>query len=137
MSEELKNHHDYSNFEQGSWNVEEKPIYYYSLFFIKKNPALHNFCLKKKIKYFQLRLVWNQLTSTWKFCQQNFAKYSKHRFTYKQSFLPCSIVTEKLFLYISVNLPLNGRKKFQKTNSQRLLLQLGLICLMKVVFEHP
>ena len=49
----------------------------------------------------------------------------------------CSIVTERLFLYISFNLPLNGRKKFQKTNSQKLLLQLGLICLMKVVSEHP
>ena len=48
-----------------------------------------------------------------------------------------NLVTERLFLYISFNLPLNGRKKFQKTNSQKLLLQLGLKCLMKVVFEHP
>ena len=35
MSEELKNRHNYANFEQGSWNVGEKHIYYFSLFLIK------------------------------------------------------------------------------------------------------
>ena len=137
MSEELKNHHNYANFEQGSWNVELKNISTIIVCFWLKT-CFAQF-LSKKNQVFSAEA---SLNISWQ-VHENFV--NKILLNTVNTVLlmnslhesNCSIVIERLFLYISFNLPLNGRKKFQKTNSQKLPLQLGLICLVKVVSEHP
>ena len=115
MSEELKNHHNYANFEQGSWNVHLKNISTIIVCFWLKT-CFAQFLLEKKNQVFSAKV---SLNISWQ-VHENFV--NKILLNTVNTVLlmnslhesNCSIVTERLFLYISFNLPLNVEKEVSK-----------------------